>query len=275
MFIPNAKMTLNDIKSDFIISHYLHGISREDLNGKIYGAEGQIDRLIQFAIGDAETILGTPLKKTMVKCEPINPSLRFGVDYHKTIKRLPYYPDEAKNFFRLHLPDAQILSIDNVQVYYLNQLVYTFNLEDVRLEWPKEGIIHIIPRILSGVLGAWGQFPGTVGIFHHILGPRFLPDFWAIDYTCGFDGPIPDQVAEWICLKTAIRILPIVGTAEAPGLTSHSLSFDSYSENESLTQSASSHLYSALENSYREQLKDIDLRSKVRSTIRGLKVFSI
>lgn len=261
-----------EITPAFLTETYLHGIDLNDFNGVPY-PEPAIQFHVNRALGRAQETLGIPLKKQIVKAEPVDDGLVKGVHYDRVIKRLPYRATEAGQFYKVMLPDAQIIFVDRLRIFFLNQLTLTFAQEDVRLEWTKEGILHVVPRILSGFWGQWGLLNSKIIFQDYMRGQQFIPDFWAIDYTCGFDGPLPDRVVEWVCLEAAIQILGIVGTARTPGLASQTISFDGYSHSETLTQSASSHLYSALEKVYRDELATIDLK-QIKGTYRGLKVYS-
>lgn len=272
MIASYTKLRAPDLTSDFLTEKYLHGIRLEDLNGVPYPPKA-LEFHIQRSLGAAEEILGISLKKTIVKAEPVDDGLVKDTDYHKKIKRLPYYRLEATKYYKLNLPDAQVKSIERLRGFHLNQAVLTFDIKDVRLEHINEGILHVIPRLLTGFLVTL-NFGSVYPLSRSIIGYDFLPDFWAVDYTCGFDEYLPDRVVEWVLLNAAIQVLGIVGTALTPGLSSQSVSFDSYTHAETLTQSPSTHLYSALERMYKDERDRIDLQ-KIRGTYRGLKVFSL
>jgi hypothetical protein len=236
---------------------------------------------LKCALSELEMTLGIPMGVEIVKSVPVDDGLVEGVDYDRTIQRLPYTFSETLQWFRIDLPDASILSVERIRGYYYGTKVWEFsgaNMEQVRLEWPKEGVLHILPIGHQGIIVSTPYGGGNYGIWHTInLHRSPVPDFWSIDYTTGpraRDGKIGNietVLAHWCYATASIPLLSIGGLAASKGLSSTSVSMEGVSRSVGLQASAIYGLNSALEHVYEQIIKRVDLK-RIRTMKRGLSI---
>lgn len=237
---------------------------------------------LRAALSEAEMHLGVTFGLRVIKSRPLDPGARQGVDYDEVVERLPLNRGEEMQFFRIDLPYGPILSVERIRAYYWDQKVWEFGTEDdqgllqnVRLEWPRAGTLHIIPvqmqMFLTGVQGAFGVW--TTLQSH----PGPVPGVWAVDYTVGptdkgKPGHVPAVLAHWCYCVAGITLLSIGGLAQSKGLSSTSLSFDGISKSVGLQASAIYGINSALETVYDNAVKRIDWKRLRAAYGRGMRV---
>jgi len=231
---------------------------------------------LRAAVSEAEIKIGMSLGIEIVKGDEVDSNLRPGVDYDRTMRRLPYTRSAAdQRFYRIDIPD-NVISVSRVRAYMWRQLAWEFNQETgddpgaIRIERHNPGSIHIMPLTFTGTLLMPG---GGYGFFWQVLGKHtWVPDVWSVDYIAGpmhhgQPGKIPAILAHWVGCRAGILLLSIAGLGQSKGLTSASISMDGVSKSIGLQASAIYGINSALENALKEAEKRInwtDLRRHFR-----------
>jgi hypothetical protein len=264
------------------------GVPAEDQSGIVAGVQEIPDSTIRWhlraALSELEVKLGIPMGVVIAKADPTGQGnstaeaelakegLVKGVDYDKIVPRLPYTHGEGMTWYRIDVPSS-VISIERVRAYYYGQLIWEFsnqrgNIEQVRLEWPTQGSMHLLPINFQSVIVTQGpgSSTGNYGVWHTLaLHQSPVPDFWAVDYTLGPTdrqtrtcGHIEAVLADWCYAVASIKLLSMGGLAKSAGLTSTSVSFDGFSKSVGLQASAIYGLNSALEHVYEEATKRID-----------------
>lgn len=232
---------------------------------------------LRVALSELELKVGVPMGVQVVKSMPLDDNVRQGVDYDVVRGRIPYTRAEAGRWFRIDLP-ANVISVERVRAYYFGRKVWEFSQgsSGIVLQWPKPGVLHLIPRELEGVIVVDG---GNYGVWETVnIHTSPVPDFWSVDYTTGpvdrdgQAGRIPAVAAHWVACAAGILLLSIGGLATSKGLTSTSVSMDGVSRSVSLQASAIYGINSALEHAYDEATKRINWK-QLRTSMRGLRVF--
>lgn len=237
---------------------------------------------LRAALSELENKLGgTPLRFERVKSLPIDPpGAKLGVDYDRVEQRRPYSHAEAMTWYRIDV-DPGVISVERIRAYFYGTLVWDIDTSDstgrdiVRVEWPQQGIIHILPANLQAFLVTQG---GNYGIFQTIqYHTAPIPDFWAVDYTRaatdrgGTPGNLDMELANWVNCVAGITLLSMAGAAQSKGLTSQSLSIDGVSRSIGLQASAIYGLNSALETTLEKAEKRIDWK-RLRAERLGLRL---
>lgn len=230
---------------------------------------------LRAALSELEIKLGVPMGIQVVKSEPIDEGS--GPFHDKTIGRLPYTHGESIAWFRVDLPDNNIISVERIRGFYYGTQVWEIspqanNADLIRVEWKRPGTLHILPVNLQSIMVTQG---GNYGIWHTIHMHRSpIPDFWAIDYTCGpvarngEVGKIEAVLAHWVYCVAGITILSMGGLSQTKGLTSTSIGIDGVSRSIGLQAAG---VNSALENVLKEAEKRIDWKA-LRTAKRALRM---
>lgn len=240
---------------------------------------------LRAAMSELEVKLGIQMGVERILSEPLDPGEKLGVTFDRLAPRIPYTRGETLTWFRIDLPFAPVLQVERIRGFYYGTPVWDLsqdsnNDELIRIEHPKQGILHILPTRLESLIVADANGTGSTnyGIWHTInLHNSPIPDFWAIDYLVGpvakdgQVGHIEVVLAHWIAARAALPLLSMAGLAASKGLTSQSVSFDGISRSVGLQASAIYGLNSALEEVYRRVDKEIDWRA-LRSFKRGLRL---
>jgi len=237
---------------------------------------------LRAALSELEVKLGVPMGIQIIKAMPLDAGLVKGQHYDKLEPRRPYTHSETRAWFRIDIPGS-VISVERIRAYYFDRLVWNFaddELDQVLLEHPKEGGIHIMPRNLQSVLiSTTSMGAGNYGIWETInLQHSPVPDFWAVDYTIGpvtqsgKPGHVEAILAHWVSCVAGILLLSQGGLAQSQGLTSSSVSMDGVSRSISLQASAIYGINSALEHAYEAAEKRINWK-QIRALKRGLRVY--
>lgn len=138
------------------------------------------------------------------------------------------------NFCFIQLWNRPLLSVEKVKAVYPTGTV----LMEFPQEWIRPDVnasqVQIVPnqgsisQVLLGRGGAWLPL-----MFHTV---NYLPQFFQVDYTCGFPaGKMPEDIIDAVMKRAAIEVLAIAGDqVYGPGVTSISLSQDGFSESRSI-----------------------------------------
>lgn len=240
---------------------------------------------LRCALSELQVKLGIPLGVAIVKSPPLDDGLTQGVDYDVLMPRRPYTHGEAAHWYRIDVP-GPILSVQRVRGYYYGQAVWEFsqsrdNIDLIRVEWPTEGSMHILPinfqTIIVTQTGQGG--PGNYGVWHTLGAHRSpVPDFWSVDYT---KGPVEKETGNpaelelvlinWCMCVAGQNILSMAGLAKSQGITSSSLSMDGLSRSIGLTTGELHSIYGALEEALHRAEERIDWK-QLRKYKRGLRV---
>lgn len=256
---------------------------------------------LRSALSEVELEVGIPMGVTISKADPSTGSSAtaqellaaegyvLGTNYDRIVPRLPYRHTEAVHWYSIPVPPGTI-TIDRIRAYFFGQLLWEMspargNLGEARIEWAKEGAIHLIP---SNYVGFITTAPGGLGGQASIFPPWTLtamrgtpiPSFWAVDSTQGPTGLhddkagfVPAVVADYVYSLAGIKLLSMAGLARSAGLSSTSLSFDGFSRSVGLQASAIYGLNSALEHVLDENRKRINPKALKRA-MRGIRVLS-
>lgn len=234
---------------------------------------------LRCALSELEMKIGMPFGVQVCKAEPLDDDVRKWRDYDRVVGRMPYVRAETEAWFRIDLPPS-VISVERVRAYYFGTKVWELsdtqgNTDKIRIEWGKQGIVHLLPTNLQSVLVTQG---GQYGIWHTVfLQSSPVPDFWAVDYTTGpiarngQVGHVEAVLADWVACVAGMKILSLAGMAVSKGLTSASVSMDGVSRSVGLQASAIYGLNSALEHVLDEATKRIDWKA-LRAAKRGLRV---
>lgn len=233
---------------------------------------------LRAALSEAELKLGIKLGVQICKADPLDPGMVQGRDYDRRVGRLPFNKGETEQWYRIDLPN-DLISVERIRAYYYGTLAWELsdvrnNSELIRIEWPRQGVMHIIPSNLNTMLVSLG---GDYGIWWTLYNQRTpLPDFWAVDYTTGpvardgSPGEIEVVIANWVACTAARPILALAGMVASKGVTASSLTMDGVSRSVSLA-SGSGGLYGAMADAYEKVNTQIDWKS-LRVAKRGIKV---
>lgn len=229
---------------------------------------------LRAALSELEIKLGVNMGIQIVRSEPLDGA---SGHYDKLIGRLPYTHGEAITWFRIDLPDNNIISVDRVRGFYYGTKVWEVsnaqdNRELIRVEHKRAGSIHILPINLQSIAVTQGGNYGVWETIHLHRSP--IPDFWAIDYTTGpiarsgEVGKIEAVLANWVYAVAGILLLSIGGLAASQGITSTSTGIDGLSRSVSLQANG---INSALEARLKEATERIEWQ-RLRVAKRGLRV---
>ena len=235
---------------------------------------------LRAAMSELELKLGLPMGVQICKAEPLDDDVKKWRDYDRVVARLPYTRCDMENWFRIDLPPS-IISVERVRGYYFGTKVWEISAAQgnenlIRVQWGRQGIIHVLPVNLQSLMVLSGS--GNYGVFHTLYSHRSpIPDFWAVDYTVGpiatdgTAGHIECVLADWISCVAGIKLLDMTGMAVSKGLTGSSVSMDGVSRSVSLGASAMYGINSSLERLYEEAQKRIDI-NKIRTAKKGLRI---
>lgn len=232
---------------------------------------------LRAALSELEIKLGVNMGIQVVRSEPLDAA---SGRYDKLIGRLPYTHGEAITWFRIDLPDNNIISVERIRGFYYGTKVWEVsndqrNRELIRVEWKRPGTLHILPINLQSIMVTQGGNYGVWETIHLHRSP--IPDFWAVDYTTGpvsrngEVGKIEAVLAHWVYAQAGIMLLSIGGLSASQGITSTSTGIDGLSKSVSLQASAMYGINSALETRLKEATDRIDWK-RLRAAKRGLRV---
>ena len=253
---------------------------------------------LRAALSELEMKLGIPMGVVIVKGDPTglgnesaeqalaSEGLIRGKDYDKIESRRPFLRSDVSNWYALRLPSS-VISVERVRAFYYGQLVWELsnargNTEQIRLEWRKQGGVHILPTNFQGLVlnqAAGASGGNAYGAWWTLaFNNTPMPDFWCVDYTLGprdeqtgQEGHIEVVLADWVYSIAGIKLLSMAGLARSRGLSSTSTSFDGFNKSVSLQASAIYGLNSALEHVLEENSKRIDWKA-IKQYKKGLRV---
>ncbi len=275
------------------VSEQLRGILSERQQEQFAAAVGQVvtqmpDDVIRWqlkvAASELEVKLGIPLGVVVCKADPVDDGVLAGVHYDRLVSRLPYTQGEANRWYRIDIPSS-VISVERVRAYYFGNKIWEFsptrgNDDQVRIEWPAQGGLHLVPRNFHQALAAVDEGSTAWGpVWHLVASSRApVPDFWAVDYTLGPRTKETGEVdrieavlAHWVYCKAGIILLSIGGMARSQGITSTSISMDGFSRSVGLQASAMYGINSALETVLKTAHEAIDWKALKRYK-RGLRL---
>lgn len=232
---------------------------------------------LRCALSELEVKLGVPMAVQICKSQPIDEGLVQGRDYDRAVPRMAYTRGMDESWWRLDLPPG-LISVERVRAYFYGTKLFEFadtNIDQVRIEWPRQGGVHILPQNLAGVLvGAYGD----IGLWHRLYARyQQIPDFWSVDYTTGptdqngQPGHIEAVLADWVYCIAARKLLPLAGMGISKGVASSSVSMDGVSRTTTLQTNATAGLYGPVEAAYKEAADRIDWKA-LRTYKRGIRV---
>lgn len=237
---------------------------------------------LRAALSEVELKIGVPMGVVICKAPPFDATDLRGKTYDRQVPRLPFHLGEHESWWKIQLP-AGVLSVERVRGYYYGNTVWEFseargNLDQLHLEWPGYGGVHVMPSSLTSiVISSTGQ----VGVLQQLYINRVaVPDFWAVDYTlgpgtwpAGLDGHIPAAVADWCYCVAGQKLLNLASMSVSKGVSSSSVSMDGVSRSVNLQASAMYGMNSALERVYKEASERIDWKA-LALALRGIRVRS-
>lgn len=238
------------------------------------------------ALSELEGKLGAPMGVVVYRSLNLDDGQVEGVTFDKLLSRRPYLRGDARSFHRLDTPGS-LLSVQRIRGYIYGTKVLELsteqnNLDGIVSEWRKTGSLHIMPQnITQAFVGAgsilFDDFFGDYRDIGPAMRTQVLPNFWAIDCTCGPttsygpDGHLELSLANWVGVHAAQPILAIAGLTQTSGASSSSVSFDGYSRSVSLS---GKHPYAALSDVYADMEKAIDWE-RLRRNRRGPRVLRV
>lgn len=228
---------------------------------------------LRSALSDLEGKLQVPMAVQVCKATPVDEGLVLGRDYDRQVPRLPYTRDAAQDFYRFNLPSS-LISVERIRGYYFDVNVISVAAEDIEIQWPTQGVVHILPHTLTNWLA---NAQGELSMMLSMGGQRPIPSFWAVDYTTGpiaqngEVGRVEAVLADWCYCSAGIRLLNIAGAAISKGLSGASVSLDGASQNVNFQASAMYGINSATEHMLEEALKRIDWK-RLALQKRGMRV---
>ncbi len=237
---------------------------------------------LRAALSELEVKLGIPMGIVVVKTPPLDTGVTLGQHFDKLGQRLPFYYQDAAEYWKLSLPYS-VLSVERVRGVYFGTTIVTLAGSSVILEWPGPGAAHINPIDMRTALsGATYANTYASDLFTDLWRMREqVPDFWAVDYTIGprdkftgESGKVEVVLAHWVGLRAAKLLINLAGTASAQGVASTSLSMDGITRAVTLSQSAMYGVNSAYELVLQSYTDSIDWKS-LREVKRGLPVFKL
>jgi len=277
------QLTPSKITPKYVVDNYLIGIPLYDKQGNPFPTT-TIQIYINNNLSYLETFLRVAFRKKIIKSEPVDDGLLLGIDYHEMIRRQPFDQKEALNFYKIKLPHRNVYSVERIRAWILTQQ-YTFDSESYRIQWPKEGVIHVFPSaVFLGAIG--GSIMYQTPMQYPLSTVSSMPCFWAIDYTVtppwgsvddgGLEDKLesdtyymPDELAEWVCKKASINVLSLA--SPTPGVVSRSFNIDGISRNVTTSESKDYGMYTSIMKRYEEDLKGINLKA-YRKKFNGLSV---
>lgn len=240
---------------------------------------------LRAAASELEMKLQIQLGVLIVKSHPVDEGLIHGRDYDRVDPRLPYIRQDARSFYRLDLPYS-VLSVQRVRGYYFNQKIIEVsptegNIGNVVVEFPKQGVIRIMPTNMGSLIVGQGYAPTdyALSLWELVWNAKSVPDFWAVDYVTGpcdqatgTPGMIEAVLAHWVALRAGKLLINMAGTAYGQGVVSTSISTDGFSRSVTTSQSAMYSINSAMEIVFQSYTDSIDWKA-LRTYKRGLKVY--
>jgi len=109
--------------------------------------------------------------------------------------------------------------------------LYVVPLEWIDMNLAHKGLLHFVPlQTTFGSYGVVGPSAGAAAPLFAIFSQlQWIPSFWAIKYTCGFqENSIPAPINDLIGAKTALTILSMIGPLNR--FNSQSISLDGSSQ---------------------------------------------
>lgn len=232
---------------------------------------------LRAAVSELETKLLVPFGLEVVKSDPVDDGVVLGRDYDRRGQRLPYTFAENEAWFRIDLPSG-VISVERVRAYYYGTPVWTISGTEIRVEWGRQGIIHILPINLGQWIVTSSADGGNYGIWQTLaLHKSPVPDFWSVDYTRGpisQHGGAPGQIeavlADWCYCTAGQKLMALIGTARTKGLSGSSVSIDGVSRSVNFAGGQWG-IYSAAAQALKEATERIDWKA-MRLYKKGLRI---
>jgi len=183
-------------------------------------------------------------------------------------ERHDYYIDDYRNFAYINLNHFPVIKVTRwLAAYPGNNMIYDFILEWVHVHG-RSGQIQLVPTqgtLSQVIMTAGGNFLPLLYAATHI------PDFFHIDYVCGFKkGEVPDDVMDAVAKRAAIQILRLVGEQIGGlGIANMSVSIDGLSQSTGTTKEGGN-VFGGRIRDYKEEL-DQEVKA-LRNYYKGLKM---
>lgn len=268
-YVPdNLKgMLVEEMTPAYLRQAYLLGVA---LGTAWDGVAGDIamQQILNGILVDVQSKVGISFARKVVKTDP-DPALVQGVDYDIAGERLHHFRAQLMTtHYYIPLPYSNVVSIEQVRLFYGNQHVYTVP-DDWVYFTSKEGILRINPSLTNSVLQS--NFGGFDSVFYTFFFREVIPHAWALDYTFGY-GQIDADIARYIGLLAAIQVLSLAGMGAdiSGGLSNESLSQDGISESVGYA-SGKYGPYSGVVQMYSDELERINIFAK-RLAKKGIKL---
>jgi hypothetical protein len=255
-------------------SRWCFGLPLYDVNG-VDIADEDIQDFIEAAIATVERTLGVRMKPTIICCNAEERGLVKGTDYEVSEPAYDYDAKSYGNWGFMQLRERPASKLLGVKLVLPNgQIIVDFMK---RPEWvkfyPEAAQFQIVPY--AGDPTLFAMLGGSQSGFPFITGQinRNMPQMWYIDYISGYpQDEIPKDIVHIIAKLAAVDLLGIAGEALTAGVTNSSTSIDGISESVGTTVSASSTVYNAHINQFKQEIDDFfdEKKSGARSSARGL-----
>lgn len=163
-----------------------------------------------------------------------------------------YKPPDLQRWLSVKLPHHGLLRIQTLQGWFNQQKIVTIPPDWIT--WTeKTALVELVPSALSTIQWIYSA-PGFYAFFMNQLA---IPQFWHYDIMAGLR-EVPQDVAEFLAMRAAIRILTVAGQARYPaGVSSVSISRDGVSESRGLNPQG---VYAATIRQYQAQTGLMDGR---------------
>lgn len=170
-------------------------------------------------------------------------------DYDFKGPPLTYYPPTAGHWIDIDVPFARPLKWD-----YLVGAFEITRVIDIPTKWIHNSFarrIQLVPYNQTSVFSVKG-----LGLMGAMRGARELPSFWRYRYWAGLHHEMtPSDILDILKMRSAEKVLSILGQMFRGGFSSESISRDGVSESVTYTASAMYGIYSATIADIREMLK--------------------
>lgn len=222
------------ISVDDVRTNYLFGLDLTDSNG-VALADSVYSYYIKSAVAITEKLLDIPLTSKIIS-------------------------DERHDYTKLQRNSHAWIQLDNHVIQQINGLSLRYPGQPLAcplpLEWvvldKDRGTVQIVPSGNATTSISYGYN----GHYANLLTYNYIPDFYSVNYTCGFaPGQCPPEIVEVIGMQASLPLLyqfgDLIGGA---GISSQSLGIDGLSQSINTTSSPSLSGYGARVELYNKAL---------------------
>lgn len=198
-------------------------------------------------------------KKIRIAMSQLEGFLSIKVPKQRVLEQYDFEREHFENWgaIKTNYPVKEVNLLQG-QLNYARQIKYPQGWTSFKRQLQITRTIHIVPGQQEDLTGLQNDFvaifTGKFPIFGY-SSANYIPNYWNIDYTTGFE-EVPSDIQDAIAKLATMQVLAILGDITfGAGIANTSLSIDGLSQSIGTTQSAENSLYSARVKQFVTELK--------------------